>query len=67
MTEKMIAALALAVFGGLDTAGMILLSCMEKTVPPVLTDSLMMIVGGLVVLAGVNGVRNGIKKINGGS
>ena len=63
MTEKMVAALALVALGVMDLGGMIVLACMEKAIPDVLVQTSGIVVGGLVVLAGVNGVRNGIKKI----
>ena len=62
MTEKMIAVLALVTLGVMDLGGMLVLACMEKTIPDVLVQTSGIVVGGLVVLAGVNGVRNGIKK-----
>ena len=65
MTEKMVAALALVALGVMDLGGMIVLACMEKAIPDVLVQTSGIVVGGLVVLAGVNGVRNGIKKYTG--
>jgi hypothetical protein len=66
MTEKMLAAVALAILGVMDTGGMIVLSCMEKEIPAVLVQTSGIVIGGLVVLAGINGVKNGLRKINGG-
>jgi hypothetical protein len=65
MTEKMVAALALVTLGVMDMFGMILLSCMEKPIPDVLVTTSGIVVGGLLVLGGVNGgkiVLNGRKK-----
>ena len=65
MTEKMVAALALVALGIMDMGGMIVLACMERVIPDVLIQTSGIVIGGLVVLAGLNGVKNGLKKING--
>lgn len=65
MTEKMVAALALVALGVMDMGGMIVLACMERAIPDVLVQTSGIVIGGLVVLAGINGVKNGLKKING--
>jgi len=65
LTEKMVAALALVALGVMDMGGMIVLACMERAIPDVLVQTSGIVIGGLVVLAGINGVKNGLKKING--
>jgi len=65
MTEKMVAALALVALGIMDMGGMIVLAVMEREIPAVLVQTSGIVIGGLIVLAGLNGVKNGLKKING--